>query len=505
MTIEELMQDIKQRLDAMKADFSEEKIRGMVTQYLSALDDNDPIVRKMRFGKNETPAPLIGTKYARWNLAIEDIEFLFDLQESLRGQKRVDSDAGGSMYEGPSEGLRNTWNAVSKAIYLPMETVREIDRKAIDNLFPRVPVSAFFGKDRELAARGAWQETQAYQAAMRAMDSAESGYGSQLVGAGYVRDLWTAARAESRLMGLIDTFEMTDPTVYLPVEVDIPELLFVGESTAANSSNYTTVKTGSNRVSVSAKKFVIHQMWSGELEEDSIIPFIPFLRRQAQLSLAHYGDSLVANGDDTNAATGNINLDDADPADTKHYLAFDAIRHAGLVDNTNNSKDMAGPITFAELRNVKARMLDTTYLHDWGHPNDPSDLIYAADPTTADQIATLDEVINWKIQAGQQLLNGQVSQVLGHPVIAAMAISKTEADGKVSTTGSNNVKGQVMSFNRRGAKWGWRRRVKLETERIPATDQTRLVYSMRAGLGRYTPTGAASGIEWADVIRDISL
>ena len=42
--------------------------------------------------------------------------------------------------------------------------------------------------------------------------------------------------------------------------------------------------------------------------------------------------------------------------------------------------------------------------------------------------------------------------------------------------------------------------MKVESERIIATDQTRIVYSLRFGLGRYSPSGAASGIESADVI-----
>ncbi len=499
-TQEQLMQEISTRLNAIGEAVSEARLKELVTTQLNALLADEKFARKMRFG-DDAPDALLGTKYARWGLQIEDVEFLFDLQESLMGQRKVN----GGAYAGASQELRTAFGAISKAVYVPDEKVRELDKRALDNLFPRVPLAWLHGNDKQLAVRGAWEQTDAYQRAVRAMDSAESGYGSQLIGAQYVRDLWTAGRAESRIMGLLDTFEMMDPTVYLPVEVDIPELLFVSESTANNSSNYATVKTGSQRVQVDAKKFVIHQMWSGELEEDSIIPFIPFLRRQAQLSLAYYGDSLVLNGDTTNAATGNINLDDADPADTKHYLAFDGIRHAGLVDNTANSSDMAGAITFAALRNVKGRLLDATYLHDWGHPNDPNDLVYAADPTTTDRIATLSEVVTWKQYASQQLLNGQVAQVLGHPVIAAMAISKTEADGKVSTTGANNIKGQAVTFNRRGCKVGWRRRVKLETERIPATDQTRLVYSLRVGFGRFTPTGAASGIEWADVIRNIDL
>ena len=62
-----------------------------------------------------------------------------------------------------------------------------------------------------------------------------------------------------------------------------------------------------------------------------------------------------------------------------------------------------------------------------------------------------------------------------------------------------------LVFNRRGYKAGWRRRVQIETERLPASDQTRMVHSLRLGFGRFSPTGAASGIESADVLFNITL
>ena len=466
-------------LAAIKDATSPENMRAFVAQYLGDLDDADPLVRKMRFGGTESA--LIGSKFARWGYQPGDVEFLHDLMQS-RARVGIGS--------GPSEELTRAFTSISEAYYLSDAEIRAIDKQAIDDLYPRVNK-----RNMELHAR-----------AMRAMDTAESGFGSQLVGAQYVGDLWEAARAETRVFGLLDSFEMTAPTTYIPVEVDFPELLLVSESTANNSANYATVKTGSNRVSLTASKFVIHQMWSGEMEEDSIIPFVPFLRRQLGLSLAYYSDSLVLNGDTTNAGTGNINLDDADPADTKHYLAFDGLRHVGLVDNTGNQADAAGALVLSDLAAARGRMVDNTNKHDWGHPSDPGDLIYVCDPATADAIAALDPVLNARIyNGGKDLLSGQVAAILGYPVISSPAMSKTEADGKVSTTGSNNTKGQVLTFNRRGFKVGWRRRVRLETERIPATDQSRIVASLRMGFTRFTPTGAASGIEAADVIYNITV
>lgn len=477
--LETMLTDLTQRFDAIGTVLSEDQIRALIQESLTDLQNDPEFARKMRFGSSDTA--LIGTKFSRWGFTPADVEFTYDLMTAR---------AANNIGAGPSEELTNTFRAVSEAMYISDEEIKRIDRQAIDNAFPRVSKR----NQRE------------FERALRAMDTAESGYGAQLVGAQYVSDLWSAARAESRVFNLINSFEMTAPTAYIPVEVDFPELLLVGESTANNSSNYSTVKTGSNRVAVTAMKFVIHQMWSGEMEEDAIIPFVPFLRRQLALSLAHYSDSLVLNGDTTNAGTGNINLDDADPADTKHYLAFDGIRHVGLVDNTNNSANMAGAITLPALNAARGRMLDTARFHDWGHPTDPMDLVYVADPATADAISALDPVLNARIyNGGRDLIAGQVASILGYPVISSAAMSLTEADGKVSTTGGNNTLGQVVTFNKRGFVVGWRRRVKLEIERIPATDQTRLVASLRMGFGRFSPTGAASGIEAADVIRNITV
>ena len=499
------LEKIEQRMSAMDKAPTEDQVKAWVREGLDDLKGDEEFIRRMRFGDNTTERELVGTKFARHNLGLAEVELLFDLQNALTGQKRATGDG---VYKGPSDELKNTFEAISDAVYIPDEEIRKIDRKALDDLFPRIPLARFYGKDRVLAKKGAFELTEAYQRAIRAMDTAESGYGSQLVGAQYVGDLWEAARRESVIFSRIESFEMTAPTAYLPVEVDIPELLFVSESTANNSANYSTVKTGSQRVQVDAKKFVLHQMFSGEMEEDAILPFVPFLRRQAELGMRHYSDSLALNGDTTNAGTGNINLDDADPADTKHYLAFDGIRHVGLVDVTTNQTDMSGAAValYDKLLKLRGKMIDSARFVDWGHPIDPTDLIYVADPESADLIALQDEVLTVdKYGAGATVLAGEQLKIGRHPLISSMAMSKTEADGKVSTTGGNNTLGQVAAFNRRGCVVGWRRRVKLEAERLIGSDQTRLVWSMRLGMGRFTPTGAASGIESAAVLFNLSL
>jgi len=503
ITLDQLAQNIKQRLDGISDDVasrvSDERLSQLIRDNLEGVLADPEVVRKIRFAQDENKGELVGTKYARWGLSPADVEWLYDFQTSLRGTPK----RGGGVHQGPSEELSRTFEAISAARYVSMDKVREMDRRALDDAFPRIPLSAFHAGDRKLAAAGKYELTEAYQNAIRAMDTAESGFGQQLVGAQYVHDLWEAPRRLGRVAPLINTFEMSDPTAYLPVESSLPELSFVAESATYNATNYGTTKIGSQRVQVSAKKFVIHQMWSGEMEEDSIIPFVPFLRRQAALSLAHYLDALILNGDTTGDSTGNINLDDDTPGTTNYYLAYDGIRHAALVDNTNNGVDLSGlAYSYDDFLNVKAKMVDHAYLMDWGHPVDPDDLVYVCDPESADRISALDEVLTVdKYGPGATVLNGELARIAGrHPLISSIAMSKTEADGKVSKTAVNNTKGQVAVFNRRGLVMGWRRRVMVETERLPATDQTRIVYSLRNGLGRFTPTGSASGIKWAAVL-----
>jgi len=85
-------------------------------------------------------------------------------------------------------------------------------------------------------------------------------------------------------------------------------------------------------------------------------------------------------------------------------------------------------------------------------------------------------------------------------VIASIALKKAEATGYVDETAGDNLYGQLVTFNRNGCKWGWRRRVQVESERIPSSDQTRIVYSLRVALGIFSPTGAVSGIESVDEV-----
>ena len=333
----------------------------------------------------------------------------------------------------------------------------------------------------------------------RAMDTAETGYGLELIGAQYAREMWQAARNEDGIVQRIRTIPMTDPTSYVPIDGEPPEMLYVSESTSASATAYTTTKTPSSRVSLSAKKFTIQQIWSGELNEDSIVAYAPFLREQLNRSAGLYLGSAYLNGDTTNAGTGNINLDDANPDDTKHYLAWNGIRYYWLVTSTGQGKSMAATLDPAEIVRARGKMSAQTDDVDAGitqinWAKDPRRLLMVVDWDTYMNMLELDVVQSIdKYGAQATVVTGELGSYSGIPIISPPYATKTEADGKCSTTEASNTKGQITLFNPDGWLGGVRRDVQLFFDRIQRTDQFLFELYTRRAFTKFGE-GVAAGI-----------
>jgi len=333
----------------------------------------------------------------------------------------------------------------------------------------------------------------------RAMDAQETGFGLELIGAQYATEMWNAARNRDNIVGSIPAVPMSQATRIVPIDGALPEMLFVSENTSASSSEYTTSKTASSNLTQTAKKFTIHQIWSAELEEDSVIDFVPFLRDKLNESATQHLGSALYNGDTTNAATGNINSDDADPDDTKHYLAWDGIRHYWLVTTTAQGKDMAAALDLAEINVARGKLngadddIDAAVGNiNWGA--DPRALRLVMDWSTymamldADKVTTVD-----KYGDNATVLTGELGNYAGIPIISPSYATKTEDDGKASTTETNNTKGQITLFNPRGFLQGVRREQQLFFDRIPGRDQFRFELYTRRAFNRWG-ANVASGI-----------
>lgn len=334
---------------------------------------------------------------------------------------------------------------------------------------------------------------------VRAMDTAESGYGLELIGTAYESQMWMAARNRDPLLSLIQEVEVRENTQKVPIDGALPEMMLVSENTDSTvGTKYTTTKTASSNVTQTPKKFTIQELWSGELGEDSIVPWVPFLRGQLTESFRLHLASAYYNGDTTNAATGNINLDDADPANTKHYLAWDGIRHKWLVDASTQGADAAGPVTLELITEARGRLNGAGNDVDGGLSNidwsaEVSDLLLICDRDTYySMIHRLDEVVTAeRYGQGATIITGELARLGGMRIISPSYASKTEADGKASDTASNNTKGQITIVNTRGCLAGVRRGVEFFMDRVQGRDQYLLEMYTRRSFNTFSNTVAA--------------
>jgi hypothetical protein len=96
-----------------------------------------------------------------------------------------------------------------------------------------------------------------------------------------------------------------------------------------------------------------------------------------------------------------------------------------------------------------------------------------------------------KYGPGATILTGELGRIFGIPIISPGYAVKTEADGKQSTTESNNSKGHITLFNPRNFLAGTRRDTQFFMDRIQRTDQLLIEVYLRKAFTRFGTNGAA--------------
>ena len=138
---------------------------------------------------------------------------------------------------------------------------------------------------------------------------------------------------------------------------------------------------------------------------------------------------------------------------------------------------MAGALDPKEIDRARGKLNATTDdvngapdNQNWG--TDVSKLALICDWDTYMNLLDLDVVTTVdKYGPAATVLTGELGRYKGIRVFAPSYASKTEADGKASTTEANNIKGQITVFNTDGFLAGNRAGVSLYFDRIQRTDQ----------------------------------
>ena len=322
------------------------------------------------------------------------------------------------------------------------------------------------------------------KAALKALTSTGSGTGDELVPTNMAAELWQDFFLASRVAGLFDTIEM--PTNPFDVPLGLGDVTWRKgtENTATTASDPATAKS-----TLTATELVAEINWSYTLQEDAIIALMPAIRSRLAISGGEVVDAFALNADATNAGTGNINLDDADPVDTVYYLSDgqDGIRHQWLVDCAAQGVN-AGGDALSDTDVLGALALMGKYAVN------PEQTAMLCDVTTylkgfldLDAVITVD-----KFGPQAVVLTGQLAAYRGVPLVVSASAPLTEADGKVSTTADNNTLGQVSIVNRQMWIMGFMRDLLIEVDRDIQKRQYIMVVSLREAIAAHGTRASAT-------------
>jgi HK97 family phage major capsid protein len=304
----------------------------------------------------------------------------------------------------------------------------------------------------------------------KALSATGAGAGDEYVPTGMAAMLWQDMFLQSKVVATIGPMPMPSD----PFEIPLGWGTIVWRKGTANQA--TTVNDPATAKStLTSTEQVTEFNWSYDLDEDAVIAVLPTLRSEVGRDGAEQMDRFVLNGDSTDAATGNINSDDGNPADDSYYLTVgqDGIRHLYLVDNTAQSADISTTLTDALLRAGIGRL--------GKYAADVSRLAMAVDAETyVNGMLGLTNVVTVdKFGPSATVLTGQLAAYGGIPIVVSGAILEAEDDGKQSVTAANNDEGQITIYHRDMWKVGFKRQLTIELDRDIRKRQFVMVVSFR--------------------------
>ncbi len=322
-------------------------------------------------------------------------------------------------------------------------------------------------------------------------------------GANWVPDLWSSilwmrVRIDNNVAKNIEVFQMPSPTFEYPIESTDPTIYAVGESESdtemtLSSNVFTRSKMVTSKLQFSAKKVGLQVGFSTEINEDSIIPFIPQLRGQATRAFANAIDNLILNSDSV-TGTGNINYKGANTsaAATSKFLfgGGDGMRKNALVTNTAVAVNFQGGLpTLGKLRAVRFKMISSTNAYGI----DPTQVVIVTDPYTYGTFLAIDE-INVFMNNGQgaTVNTGVVPAIDGSPVYASAEMLLGDSTGYYPSDNTGTL-GNFVMFAKQGWKVGYVRQVMTDVSYVPWNDNYILTMTARLAIGKKDTVASAVG------------
>jgi len=321
----------------------------------------------------------------------------------------------------------------------------------------------------------------------RMLTKADELHGSDVTSAGdewvpvyYSRELFPYIRGESKVLSLFRQVEVEGESLTFPIQTGAATWYKTAQADDAADlswdNTYITArvaKVATSNMTLTPGKLSALSAWTGELDEQSLVPMLPFLRQEFITSGKDTMDDILINGDETTGATNISDYGNGAIATTWHQLVLDGLRHEPIVTTTANSRD-GGTLTAEDFLATKKLMGSNGYV-----AADPAKVVWIMDIPTWYKSQALGEALT-RDKMGERFTfqSGLLTNVFGSPVIYSWKYGMTDTSGYVHNTTAGNVKGSFMCVQPDQMLVGFGRRLKVEVQRVPAADAWYIVAHM---------------------------
>jgi hypothetical protein len=332
----------------------------------------------------------------------------------------------------------------------------------------------------------------AVKAATDPMYTGGSLIGSDWVGTAYSSQIWEAIRAANVVFDRVPSIVVPDgfSSIYVPLESTDPTWYKVAEATASDSTlkvpaaTVTASQAATANKQLTLGKLGARVLYTGEMTEDSLIPFAPQLRQQLTTSGGDTLEHIMIDGDTETSASKNINAIDTTPTAGTAFLFLDGFRKLALVTNTANSRSASGTLVIEDYIDT-LKLMGTAGLAG----ADPRAVAFIIDYNVHYANMKLVEFKTRDVSSAATVENGFVTRAYGYQILPAFQMHKMSAKRMANTSGkidgdtdSNNTTGAILAVRFDQWKQAFKRRMTLETTRIANADSWEIVALVRWGM-----------------------
>jgi len=339
------------------------------------------------------------------------------------------------------------------------------------------------------------QETGAYKAFDSYVEHVgiKDAMATSLTGAGaeWRPQMWSSEMQEYYRLArnvpqLFSEIEMPSDTYTWPLQTGVIEVYNAPQSTSSSPTAITASNMNTAGITFTAQKPAGRMLWSGELDESSVIPILPTLRAEIPKAIAEGWEDAIING----VKVGTAHIDTGDTYANDHVrrmchgLRYHANAQSAEYDVTT------GTTTYAYSDHGEVQALMGKYA---GFNSPLEEFVWIASMKAYLKAAMFDELTKVQHVTAQYatILRGTVNFINGSPVLVSDKVRQDLTDAGIYD-GVTTDYTEILGVFRPGFKRGTRRRQTLEVVRIARTDQYEIV-AMERGDFQAMFTGLTSG------------